>query len=97
MTRTGVFMPHDPQPHTATGHLDALGVDVRLAVIEYGDCLAEYGPRADDPAVPRQALDDYAVALDVLALARRVPTEDVPALLGVGTRALLRFHRAVHA
>ncbi|WP_432134212.1 MULTISPECIES: hypothetical protein [unclassified Streptomyces] len=86
-------MPHDP--HTLTGQLDALGVDVRLAVIEYGDCLAEYGPRADDPDVPRAALDDYALALDLASLARRAPAEDVPALLTVGTKALLRFHRAV--
>ncbi|MFI2430257.1 hypothetical protein [Streptomyces sp. NPDC018693] len=85
-------MSHDP--NTLTGRLDPLGVDVRLAVIEYDDCLTEYGPRADDPDVPRHALDDYALALDILALARRAPVEDVPALLTVGTKALLRFHGA---
>ncbi|MGC9536742.1 hypothetical protein [Streptomyces sp. UG1] len=84
-----------PDPNTLSSRLDTLDVDVRLAIIEYDDCLAAYGPRADDTTVPRHVLDDYAIALDVLALARRVPTADVPALLAVGTRALLRVHRAL--
>ena len=85
-----------PNPGIRPGGLDAVDVDVRLAVVEYDDCLAAYGPRADDTTVPGHVLDDYAIALDVLALARRVPAGDVPALLAVGTRALLRVHRALH-
>lgn len=60
------------------------------------DCLTAYSPRADDATFPHHILDDYAIALNVLVLAPRVPTSDFPALLAVGTRALLRVHRALH-
>ncbi|MGW3217670.1 hypothetical protein ACWDBC_36315, partial [Streptomyces parvus] len=44
-------------------------------------------------ALPHSA--GQAVVVDVLALARRVPLPDVPPLLAVGTRALLRVHHAL--
>ncbi|MCH0541142.1 hypothetical protein I3F58_16510 [Streptomyces sp. MUM 203J] len=75
--------------HLAT---DAVETDVRLAVIEYGDILAEYATAATAPNASASVVDDYATAVDVLALARRVPAEDVPPLLAVGARALRRVH-----
>ncbi|WP_282694351.1 hypothetical protein [Streptomyces sp. CC208A] len=83
--------PHAPSLAPG-GEVD---VDVRLAVIEYGEVVAEYAAAATHPDAPRPIVDDYAVAVDVLALARRAPVEDVPAVLAVGTRALLRVHRAL--
>ncbi|MFG3495462.1 hypothetical protein [Streptomyces sp. NPDC047928] len=77
--------------------LDAVDVDVRLAVIEYGDVLADYAGAATAPDTPRAVTDDYAVAVDALALASRVPADDVPAVLAVGVRALRRVHLALGA
>ncbi|PSK70578.1 hypothetical protein C6W96_21790 [Streptomyces sp. CS149] len=44
-------------------------------------------------ALPHSA--GQAVVVNVLALARRVPLPDVPPLLAVSTRALLRVHHAL--
>lgn len=88
-------MAHEQQHtfrHLAT---DAVETDVRLAVIEYGDILAGYATAATAPTAPASVVEDYATAVDVLTLARRVPAEDVPALLAVGTRALRRVHLAL--
>ncbi|MFF0506251.1 hypothetical protein ACFYUH_21950 [Streptomyces fimicarius] len=73
----------------------ALDTDVSLAVIEYGDAASAYAPAMTTPGLPRSVVDDYAIVVDVLALARRVPLPDVPPLLAVGTRALLRVHHAL--
>ncbi|WP_174518280.1 hypothetical protein [Streptomyces vietnamensis] len=83
--------PHDPPTGPDAGTL----LDVHLTVIEYGAVAAEYAAAATHPDAPRAIVDDYAIVVDALALARRVPTEDVPAVLAVGTRALLRVHRAL--
>ncbi|MFC7218455.1 hypothetical protein ACFQLX_09780 [Streptomyces polyrhachis] len=73
----------------------SLEVDVRLAVMEYADVAAGYAAVVGDPRVPGEVLDDYGIAMDVLALARRVPAAEIPGLLTIGTRALLRVHRAL--
>ncbi|MFE2295141.1 hypothetical protein [Streptomyces sp. NPDC059452] len=73
----------------------ALGTDVRLAVIEYGDAASAYAPAMTAPGLPQSVVDDYAIVIDILALARKVPLPDVPPLLTVGTHALLRVHRAL--
>ncbi|MQY13920.1 hypothetical protein SRB5_40780 [Streptomyces sp. RB5] len=73
----------------------SLEVDVRLAVMEYADVAAEYAAVVGDPRVPLSALEDYALVVDILALARRAPTAEIPSLLSIGTRALLRVHRAL--
>ncbi|MFF0472181.1 hypothetical protein [Streptomyces sp. NPDC004284] len=85
-------------PHLPSSDPDAgvdVDVDVRLTVIEYGAVAAEYAAAATHPDTPRAIVDDYAIVVDALALARRVPAEDAPAVLAVGTRALLRVHRAL--
>ncbi|MFF8375075.1 hypothetical protein ACF07V_02915 [Streptomyces sp. NPDC015661] len=89
---------HDPpvSPHAPSiGHDAGVHTDVHLTLIEYGAVAAEYAAAATHPEAPRAIVDDYAIVVDALALARRVPTEDVPAVLAVGTRALLRVHRAL--
>lgn len=88
---------HEPQQqHTFQGlTTDAVEVDVRLAVIEYGDVLADYATAATGPGAPQAVVDDYAIAVDALALARRIPADDIPAVLGVGVRALHRVHVAL--
>ncbi|MFE7480246.1 hypothetical protein ACPEIF_13100 [Streptomyces sp. NPDC012600] len=73
----------------------AVETDISLAVIEYGDAASAYAPAMSAPGVPQSVVDDYAIVVDVLALARRVPLPDVPPLLAVGTRALLRVHRGL--
>ncbi|WP_236246372.1 hypothetical protein [Streptomyces sp. CC210A] len=82
----------DEQPQQ---RYDVVEVDVRLTVIAYGDVLADYATAATAPDTPRPVVDDYAVAVDALALARRVPAEDVPPVLAVGVRALRRVHLAL--
>ncbi|WP_435057847.1 hypothetical protein [Streptomyces sp. bgisy060] len=72
-----------------------LGVEVRLTLLEYGTIAAEYAPIAAHPDTPRAVVDDYAVVVDALALAHRVPDSDVPAVLAVGTKALIRVDRAL--
>ncbi|WP_175409933.1 hypothetical protein [Streptomyces sp. TRM64462] len=79
-------------PHLTT---DATETDIRLAVIEYGDVLADYATAATAPDTPRSVVEDYAIAVDALALARRVPPVDVPPVLTVGVHALHRVHRAL--
>ncbi|WP_262386922.1 hypothetical protein [Streptomyces sp. TRM49041] len=74
---------------------DAVETDVRLAVIEYGDVLADYATAATAPDTPPAVVDDYAIAVDALSLARRVPADDVPPVLAVGVRALRRVHLAL--
>ncbi|MEW2068276.1 hypothetical protein [Streptomyces sp. NPDC007346] len=73
----------------------AIETDVSLAVIEYGDAASAYAPAMTAPGLPQSVVDDYAIVVDVLALARKVPLPDVPPLLAVGTRALLRVHHAL--
>ncbi|MFJ1591887.1 hypothetical protein ACIOD0_16800 [Kitasatospora albolonga] len=73
----------------------AVETDISLAVIEYGDAASAYAPAMSAPGVPQSVVDDYAIVVDILALARRVPLPDVPPLLTVGTRALLRVHRGL--
>ncbi|MFE3518854.1 hypothetical protein [Streptomyces sp. NPDC059166] len=73
----------------------ALSTDVSLAVIEYGDAASAYARAMTAPGLSRSVVDDYAIVVDVLALARKVPLPDVPPLLAVGTRALLRVHHAL--
>lgn len=86
-------------PHCPPGDHDAgesgIRVEVDLTVIEYGAVAAEYAAAATHPDTPQAIVDDYAIVVDALALARRVPADDVPAVLAVGTRALLRVHHAL--
>ncbi|MFC8271671.1 hypothetical protein ACFUJR_03840 [Streptomyces sp. NPDC057271] len=87
---------HDRVLPTPSGDpLSDLDVEVGLTVIEYGHVAAEYAAAVAHPSTPRAVVDQYAVVVDILDLARRVPAADVPALLAVGTRALLRVHRAL--
>lgn len=72
-----------------------LDVEVRLTVLAYGTIAAEYASAAGHPDTPQAIVDDYAIVVDALALAHRVPEADVPAILAIGTRALLRVHRAL--
>ncbi|GAA4905346.1 hypothetical protein ACFPM3_30265 [Streptomyces coeruleoprunus] len=88
-------MERERQQHGFHHIGDGVEVDVRLAVIEYGDVLADYTAAATCEDAPRAVVENYALAVDALALARRVPVEDVPAVLGVGVRALRRVHRAL--
>ncbi|MEV4424969.1 hypothetical protein ACN9M0_21800 [Streptomyces sp. R-07] len=89
--RNRPISPHAP----STGPDAGVRLDIHLTVIEYGTVAAEYAAAATHPDAPRAIVDDYAIVVDALALARRVPAEDVPAVLAIGTRALLRVHRAL--
>ncbi|MEV6107643.1 hypothetical protein AB0M28_23500 [Streptomyces sp. NPDC051940] len=75
--------------------LSNLDVDIRLAVIEYADVAASYAAVATACGVPPTVLRDYEIVVDVLALARRLPADEVPAVLVIGTRALKRVHRSL--